>query len=38
MTWIELATISAIALWNFMTYWALWVAALPGLSSGERWS
>lgn len=35
MTWIELATISAIALWNFMTYWALWVAALPGLSFGR---
>jgi putative heme transporter len=35
MTWIELGTIAAIALWNFMTYWALWIAVLPGLSLGR---
>jgi uncharacterized membrane protein YbhN (UPF0104 family) len=32
MTWVELGTITAIALWNFMTYWLLWVAVLPGLT------
>jgi putative heme transporter len=32
MTWVELATITAIALWNLLTYWLLWVAVLPGLS------
>jgi uncharacterized protein (TIRG00374 family) len=32
MTWLELATIAAVTLWNFVTYWALWVAVTPGLS------
>jgi hypothetical protein len=32
MTWVELGTITAIALWNFVTYWLLWVAVLPGLT------
>jgi uncharacterized membrane protein YbhN (UPF0104 family) len=32
MTWIEDATITAIAVWNLVTYWALWVAVLPGLT------
>jgi uncharacterized membrane protein YbhN (UPF0104 family) len=32
MTWLELATVAAIALWNFLTYGALWVAVLPGLT------
>jgi hypothetical protein len=32
MTWFELATIAAVAGWNLMTYWALWVAVTPGLT------
>jgi putative heme transporter len=35
MSWIELATIGAIALWNLTTYWAFWMAVLPGLSFGR---
>jgi hypothetical protein len=26
MTWLELLSIAAVAVWNFATYWALWVA------------
>ena len=26
MTWFELATIAAVAGWNLVTYWALWMA------------
>jgi uncharacterized membrane protein YbhN (UPF0104 family) len=32
MTWFELATIAAVAAWNLVTYWALWMAVTPGLS------
>jgi putative heme transporter len=32
MTWFELATIAAVAGWNLVTYWALWVAVTPGLT------
>jgi uncharacterized protein (TIRG00374 family) len=32
MTWIELGTVAAIAVWNLATYWWLWVAVTPGLS------
>jgi putative heme transporter len=32
MTWLELLTIAAVAVWNFATYWALWVAVTPGLT------
>ena len=34
MSWLELLTIAAVTGWNLVTYWALWVAATPGL----RWS
>jgi putative heme transporter len=34
MTWVELASIAAVAVWNLVTYWALWMAVTPGL----RWS
>lgn len=34
MSWLELLTIAAVTGWNLLTYWALWVAATPGL----RWS
>ncbi|HEX5878667.1 MAG TPA: lysylphosphatidylglycerol synthase transmembrane domain-containing protein [Actinomycetota bacterium] len=34
MTWFELATIAAVAGWNLVTYWALWMAVTPGL----RWT
>jgi putative heme transporter len=32
MTWIELATVTAISVWNLMTYGAFWMAVTPGLS------
>jgi putative heme transporter len=32
MTWLELLSIAAVAVWNFATYWALWVAVTPGLT------
>lgn len=31
MTWIELSTLTALALWNLATYCLVWVASLPGL-------
>jgi putative heme transporter len=30
MTWIELATVVAAALWNLITYWFVMIASLPG--------
>ena len=30
MTWIELATLFAISVWNIVTYWFVMIAALPG--------
>ena len=30
MTWLELVTLTAIALWNIVTYWFVMMAALPG--------
>jgi putative heme transporter len=30
MTWIELATVAAAALWNLITYWFVMIASLPG--------
>jgi uncharacterized protein (TIRG00374 family) len=32
MTWLELATLTAIALWNLMTYAFVWMSVTPGLS------
>ncbi|CAN5660940.1 hypothetical protein BH24ACT26_BH24ACT26_01390 [soil metagenome] len=32
MTWLELATVSSLAVWNIITYWFVMVAALPGLT------
>lgn len=32
MTWLELLTVAAVAAWNLVTYWALWVAVTPGLT------
>jgi putative heme transporter len=32
MTWIELGTLAAVALWNLVTYWLVTVAATPGLT------
>jgi uncharacterized protein (TIRG00374 family) len=32
MTWRELTTVTAISVWNLMTYGAFWVAVTPGLS------
>ena len=34
MSWLELVAIAAATGWNLATYWALWVAAAPGL----RWT
>ncbi len=31
MTWLELVTLLAFAIWNVVTYWFVMVAALPGL-------
>jgi putative heme transporter len=30
MTWLELVTIAAVAVWNIVTYWFVMVASLPG--------
>jgi putative heme transporter len=30
MTWLELATLAAVAAWNLVTYWFVMIAALPG--------
>ena len=30
MTWLELLSLAAIALWNIVTYWFVMMAALPG--------
>jgi uncharacterized protein (TIRG00374 family) len=35
MTWVELSTLVAIAVWNLATYWFVWVACLPGLTLGQ---
>ena len=32
MTWIELATLFALGVWNIATYWILEVASFPGLN------
>lgn len=32
MTWIEIATLLGVALWNLVTYWFVLVAVLPGLT------
>ena len=37
LTWLELATLAAIAGWNLCTYAWVWMAVTPGLSSGGRW-
>src|SRR5687767_9942626 len=30
MTWLELVTLGAFALWNLVTYWFVMMASLPG--------
>lgn len=30
MTWLEIATLTIVALWNLATYWLVMMAALPG--------
>lgn len=32
MSWIEVATLLAICIWNIVTYWFVMVASLPGLN------
>jgi uncharacterized protein (TIRG00374 family) len=32
MTWLEAATLTALAFWNLFTYWLVEVASLPGLN------
>jgi uncharacterized protein (TIRG00374 family) len=32
MTWLEAATLAALALWNLATYWLVEVASFPGLN------
>ena len=32
MTWLELTTLLAVAIWNLVTYLLVWVAVTPGLS------
>ena len=32
MTWLELASITLVAIWNLVAHWGLWVAVTPGLS------
>ena len=49
LTWLELATLAAIAGWNLCTYALVWMSvtpptplcgcrSLPGWASGRRWS
>lgn len=35
MTWLEVASLVAVGLWNLVTYWFVLVAALPGLRLRE---
>ena len=35
MTWLEIATLALMTLWNIVTYWFVMVAALPGLRYGQ---
>ena len=32
MSWLEIATLSAVAVWNLVSYWIVLMAVLPGLS------
>ena len=32
MSWVELATLTAVAAWNLVTYWFVMVASVPGLN------
>ena len=32
MTWLEITSLAAVALWNVASYWVVMVAVLPGLS------
>jgi uncharacterized protein (TIRG00374 family) len=32
MTWIEMAAIAVVAVWNLVTYWLLWLTVLPGIT------
>jgi putative heme transporter len=32
MTWLEISTLSAVAVWNLVSYWIVIMAVLPGLS------
>jgi uncharacterized protein (TIRG00374 family) len=33
MTWLEITTLSGVALWNLASYWIVMMAVLPGLSA-----
>jgi uncharacterized protein (TIRG00374 family) len=35
MTWIEIATLVLISLWNLVTYQLVWMACTPGLKFGQ---
>jgi len=35
MTWLELATLISVGIWNLATYWFVLVSALPGLTIGQ---
>ncbi len=35
MSWLEVATLVAVGLWNLATYWFVLVSALPGLTLGQ---
>ncbi len=35
MTWLELLSLVAVALWDQVAHWLLWVAVTPGLSLGR---
>ena len=35
MTWLELLSIAAVAVWDQVAHWLLWVAVTPGLSLGR---
>jgi hypothetical protein len=38
MTWLELTTLSLLAVWNLCTYAFVWMTVTPGLGSGGPWS
>ena len=37
MTWLELATLALLAIWNLATYALVWMSVTPGVGLATRW-